>query len=82
MPGCSNAVVAHIIVPFSGANFGIAQGAFLGSRVIDLFGLARVSVAAALIVVAAIAAVLFALLTRPRENLIGVPVPDAAGGIA
>ncbi len=46
----------------SGANFGIALGALLGSRVIDLFGLAKVSVAAAVIVILAIAAAAFAML--------------------
>ncbi len=54
----------------SGANFGIAFGAFLGSRVIDLFGLARVSVAAAVIVGLAVAAAAFAMSTRPRRILV------------
>ena len=54
----------------SGANFGIALGALLGSRVIDLFGLARVSVAAAIIVGLAIAAAAFAMLT-PRMKTTG-----------
>lgn len=48
----------------SGANFGIALGAFLGSRVIDLLGLAKVSVAAAVIVGLAILAAVFAMRTR------------------
>ncbi len=55
----------------SGANFGIALGALLGSRVIELCGLARVSVAAAVIVLLAIAAAVFGMLTRRRETLIG-----------
>src|SRR3981081_4448449 len=40
----------------SGGNIGIALGAFIGSRVIDLFGLASVSLAGAVIIVAAMAA--------------------------
>lgn len=51
----------------SGANFGIALGALLGSRVIDLAGLGKVSVAAAVIIVFAIAAAAFAMGTKPRE---------------
>ncbi len=66
----------------SGANFGIALGSLLGSRVIDLLGLARVSVAAATIVALAIAAAAFAMLTRPRENPGGDPIPGAEGGLA
>ena len=61
----------------SGANFGIALGALLGSRVIDLLGLARVSVAAAVIVVLAIAAAGFAMLTRTRGKMNGEPVLGA-----
>ena len=37
----------------SGGNIGIALGAFIGSRVIDLFGLASVGLAGAVIIVAA-----------------------------
>lgn len=61
----------------SGANFGIALGALLGSRVIDLFGLARVSVAAGGLVVLAIIAAGFAMLTRPRGKLSGELVVGA-----
>ncbi len=61
----------------SGANFGIALGALLGSRVIDLLGLARVSVTAAVIVVLAIAAAGFAMLTRTRGKMNGEPVLGA-----
>lgn len=49
----------------SGANFGIALGALLGSRVIDLAGLGKVSVAAAMIVVLAIVAAAFAMGKKP-----------------
>ena len=66
----------------SGANFGIALGALLGSRVIDLCGLAWVGVASAVIVVLAVAAAAFAMLTRPRENPGGEPVPGAEADIA
>ncbi|HEY0790319.1 MAG TPA: MFS transporter [Chthoniobacterales bacterium] len=53
----------------SGANFGIAVGALLGSRVIDLAGLEKVSVAAAVIVILAIVAAVFAMSTTPRDDL-------------
>ena len=66
----------------SGANFGIALGAFLGSRVIDLLGLAQVSVAAAVVVVLAIVAAAFAMLTLSQENPRTEPVPAAEGGLA
>ena len=66
----------------SGANFGIALGALLGSRVIDLCGLARVGVASAVIVGLAIAAAAFAMLNRPREILIGDSATGAEGGLA
>ncbi len=66
----------------SGANFGIALGALLGSRVIDLFGLARVSLAAAVIVVLAIAAAAFAMLARPREYVSEDPATSAEGDMA
>ncbi len=66
----------------SGANFGIALGALLGSRMIDLFGLARVSLAAAVIVVLAIAAAAFAMLARPREHLSEDPATSAEGDMA
>ena len=62
----------------SGANFGIALGALLGSRVIDLFGLARVSVAAAVIVILAIAAAALAISTKPRKILVSDPGSGAA----
>jgi MFS transporter, DHA1 family, inner membrane transport protein len=42
----------------SGGNIGIALGAFIGSRVIDLFGLASVGLAGAVIIVVAMAATL------------------------
>ena len=61
----------------SGANFGIAVGALLGSRVIDLAGLDKVGVAAAVLVVLAIAATAFAIFhTKPREILVGNPAPE------
>ena len=65
----------------SGANFGIALGALLGSRVIELCGLSKVSAAAAMIVVAAIAAAAFAMLTKPRttDPLKGFPVAAEGG---
>ena len=66
----------------SGANFGIALGALLGSRVIDLLGLAKVSVAAAVIVGLAIAAAVFAMLTRPGENPGGALLPGAERDMA
>lgn len=57
----------------SGANFGIALGVLLGSRVIDVAGLEKVTLAATVIVALAIAAAAFALNTKsrkvPRENL-------------
>ena len=59
----------------SGANFGIALGALLGSRVIDLAGLGTIGMAAAAIVVLAIAATAFAMTTKPRDVLIGNPIP-------
>ena len=62
----------------SGANAGIALGALLGSRVIDLAGLGKVSVAAAVLVALAIAAAAFAMLAKPREHLIGDPAPNLA----
>jgi predicted MFS family arabinose efflux permease len=40
----------------SGCNIGIALGAFIGSRVIDLFGLASVGLAGAVIIAVAMAA--------------------------
>ncbi len=65
----------------SGANFGIAFGALLGSRVIDLCGLARVSVAAAVIVLFAIAAAAFGMLTRRRKMLTGDPATSTEDGL-
>ncbi len=59
----------------SGANLGIALGALLGSRVIDLAGLEKVSMAAAMIVVFAIAAAVFAIHLKPREISMGNPSP-------
>jgi DHA1 family inner membrane transport protein len=50
----------------SGGNIGIALGAFIGSRVIDLFGLASVGLAGAVIIVAAMAATL-SLVTAPHR---------------
>lgn len=52
----------------SGANFGIALGALLGSRVIDRLGLARVSVAAAIVVGLAIVAAVFAMGKGSRQT--------------
>lgn len=66
----------------SGANFGIALGALLGSRVINLLGLAEVSMAAAVIVVLAIIAAAFAMLNRPRQGPTKEAVFDAAGDVA
>lgn len=56
----------------SGANFGIALGALLGSRVIDLAGLDKVPISATIIVVLAIAAacaINFKSHKNPRESL-------------
>jgi MFS transporter, DHA1 family, inner membrane transport protein len=50
----------------SGGNIGIALGAFTESRVIDLFGLASVGLAGAVIIVAAMAAAL-SLVTAPNR---------------
>ncbi len=50
----------------SGCNIGIALGAFIGSRMIDLFGLASVGLAGAVIIVAAMAATL-SLVTTPHR---------------
>ncbi len=60
----------------SGANFGIALGALLGSRVIELAGLGKVGLAAAVLVALAIAAAAFAIHTKPREVLVGTPAPE------
>ena len=66
----------------SGANFGIALGALLGSRVIDLCGLARVGEAAALIVAAAIAAAAFAMLRNSRADPMEKLAIGAGGDVA
>jgi DHA1 family inner membrane transport protein len=50
----------------SGGNIGIALGAFSGSRMIDLFGLASVGLAGAVIIVVAMAATL-SLVTAPHR---------------
>ena len=63
----------------SGANLGIALGALAGGRVIDRFGLASIGVAAAVVVVLAIAAAVFAMVTGSGE--IGSTL-DAAKGEA
>jgi predicted MFS family arabinose efflux permease len=52
----------------SGCNIGIALGAFIGNRVIDLLGLASVGLAGTIIVVAAMAATL-SLAKAPRRVL-------------
>ena len=52
----------------SGGNIGIALGAFIGSRVIDLLGLASVGLAGTIIIVAAMAATL-SLAKAPRRVL-------------
>lgn len=59
----------------SGANFGIAFGALLGSRVIDFAGLGKVTVAATVIVALAIAAAAFAISTKSRKIPRGSPAP-------
>ena len=64
----------------SGANFGIALGAFVGSRVIDRYGLASVGVAAATIVVLAIAAAVFAMVARPGEGAVKGSTLDIVRG--
>ena len=64
----------------SGANFGIALGAFVGSRVIDRVGLAGVGVAAAAIVVLAIAAAVFAMVGGPENVRVEGSTLDVAKG--
>lgn len=75
MKAAANAPALAASLNVSGANFGIALGALLGSRVIDLAGLEKVSMAAAVIVALAIAAAAFGITTKPREILIGNPAP-------
>jgi MFS transporter, DHA1 family, inner membrane transport protein len=52
----------------SGANLGIALGAIVGGRMIDLFVLANVSAAAAPIVAVAIAAAAFLMVTESPKT--------------
>jgi MFS transporter, DHA1 family, inner membrane transport protein len=52
----------------SGANLGIALGAIVGGRMIDLFGLASVGTAAAAIVAVAIAAAAFLMVTESPKT--------------
>jgi predicted MFS family arabinose efflux permease len=59
----------------SGANCGIALGALLGGRVIDLFGLAWAGAAGAVIVVVAIAAAAYAMLNKSFEGFRVEPEP-------
>lgn len=61
----------------SGANFGIALGALLGSRVIDLAGLGKVGVAAALIVALAIAAATFAIPSKTGRSSLETPTRNS-----
>lgn len=66
----------------SGANFGIALGALLGSRVIDTVGLARVSVAAAVVIAASVAATVLAMSVRPPSSPRAVLAGDMSPGTA
>jgi len=52
----------------SGANLGIALGAIVGGRMIDLFGLASVGAAAAVIVAVAIAAATSLMITESSKT--------------
>ena len=66
----------------SGANFGIALGAFLGSRVLDTFGLEKVSVAAVLVVAASIVAAVAALLVPTSSDPRNDPAARSQDGHA
>lgn len=65
----------------SGGNFGIALGALLGGRVIDLVDLGKVGVAAAVVVALSIAAA-FAMKTKSRNGASADPTIASDGKIA